>query len=46
MQHIRLGECTLTSALPGCGVAASMAARTDSPVQDFDMEMLQEKLLR
>jgi hypothetical protein len=28
------------------GVAASMAARTDTPVQDVDMKTLQEKLLR
>jgi hypothetical protein len=28
------------------GVAASMAARTDIPVQDVDMKTLQEKLFR
>jgi hypothetical protein len=28
------------------GVAASMAARTDTPVQDIDIKTLQEKLLR
>ena len=28
------------------GVAASMAARTDTPVQDVDIQTLQEKLLR